>query len=220
MKSPLKRATRHLLLAAVIAAVPLSAFGADNIYYRHRDSNGVTVIEKYVSPEAVQHGYEEINGATGEVIKKVPGKLSASERARQKAEQAEQQQREQQRKRDESLMLRYSSVDDIRQAKKRALHELDLRINILRSNLKSVKGQIEAQQARAADIERRGGKVPSELVDNIAQLKDEIEHSENRISQRQRERTQAAASYDSDIKRFEQLMKKRNSSGQAQQDNG
>lgn len=220
MKSHVKRMVRCLLAATIIVAVPLAALGADNIYYRHRDSNGVTVIEKYVSPDAVKHGYEVVNAATGEVLQTVPGELSASERAKQQAEKAEKERLEQQRKHDQSLMLRYSSVDDIRQAKQRALHELDLRINILRSNLKSVKNEIESQQARAADIERGGGKVPKEVTDNIALLKDQIESAEARIGQRQRERAEAVDSYDSDIKRFELLMKRTKSSGQSQQDNG
>lgn len=224
MRLPVTVTMRCWIAAAVIAAAPLMALGADNVYYRHRDSNGVTVIEKYVSPEAVRHGYEVVNAASGEVIKTVSGELSDSERARQKAREAERQRREQeaeqQRKWDESLMLRYSDVDEIREAKLRALHEIDLRIKILRGNLKSVKDQIEAQQAKAADLERRGGSVPSQLLDNIARLKDEIAHSEERIRQREHDRAQTADSYDRDIERFKQLMEKIKSSEQPEQNAG
>ena len=120
-----------------------------------------------------------------------------------------------QRKYDQSLLLRYSSVDEIAEARDRALHQIDMRIDILHNNLNSVKQQIEAQQAKAADFERDGRTVPTTLARYIEDLKQEIVHAESRIRQRRKDRVDTADAYARDIDRFRQLTK--NSDRQARQ---
>jgi chromosome segregation ATPase len=80
-----------------------------------------------------------------------------------------------------------------------------VRISILRSNLLSVKGQIEREQARAADIERRGAQAPADLVESIADLRREIAGTEETLAQRQQEREAVKESFRRDIERFESL---------------
>jgi hypothetical protein len=101
--------------------------------------------------------------------------------------------------------LRYSSVDDIEAARDRALREIDVRLSILRSNLLSVKGQIESEQLKAADLERRGLEVPAGAISNMEMLKREIGDTEEAIVQRTNEKSQVAASFQKDIDRFKTL---------------
>jgi hypothetical protein len=116
-------------------------------------------------------------------------------------------------------LLRYSTVDDIAAARDRAMREFDVRISILRSNLLSVKSHIESEQAKAADLERRGATVPAAITDTIANLRHEITDTEEAIAQHTREKEHVGAKFEKDIERFKTLQDivdfRRRSSGAA-----
>ena len=203
---------RWLSLLGVIAlcSVARPVISADFLY-RYVDEEGVTVIDYTIPPQYVQQGYEILN-SDGSLHKVVPRTLTADEladqsgdayRARVAAEEAERL-----RKWDESLMLRYSSIEDIEAARDRALSELRIRISILRTNVRSLTQQVESNQERAADLERRGQDVPVELVDAINGLRSEIGETERAITERIREVDVVAAGYQRDIDRFETLLDK------------
>jgi chromosome segregation ATPase len=195
--------SRKLLCGVAALAVALAAGPADaeRLYYRYKNAKGVTVIDDRVPPEFVKQGYTVLT-RDGRVVEEVPPQLSgsAAEQARAAAAEAKRL-----REWDESLLRRYSNTADIEAARDRALREFDIRISILRSNLQSVKGQIEREQARAADIERRGGVVPTDLQASIADLRREIAATEETIALRKRERDEVKASFQRDAERFESL---------------
>jgi chromosome segregation ATPase len=191
-------ATALLLVAADVA---LPAEKPRSALYRYRDHRGVLVVNDHVPPEFIRNGYQVIT-RDGRVIEEVAPQLEGEAAARARAAAAEQQRLKEW---DESLLRRYSTTADIEAARERALREFDIRISILRSNLQSVKGQIEREQARAADIERRGQNVPEELARSIADLRAEVVATEEMVALRQRERAEVQASYQRDIERFETL---------------
>ena len=80
-----------------------------------------------------------------------------------------------------------------------------MRVGILKSNRISVKSEIEREQARAADIERRGRQVPKAVTDKIAILEGEIKGIEQAIDQREAEIKEMAERFDRDIERFKTL---------------
>ncbi len=82
---------------------------------------------------------------------------------------------------------------------------MKIRISILKSNLVSIKSQIEREQAKAANIERRGREVPQDLLKNINILRQEIEDTEQSIVMRREEIESVKASYQRDIERFKTL---------------
>jgi hypothetical protein len=140
----------------------------------------------------------------------VPRQLTAQEREHNK-EQLAQQQREaealaKQQAWDETLLLRYSSVDDIEAARERAMRDMNIRISILRSNLLSVKSEIESEQQRAANLERMGRQAAPDLLEKIEVLQAEIENIEESIAQRSLEKDELYASYQRDIERFTLLL--------------
>ena len=177
--------------------------------YRYTDSNGVMVIEYTVPPDVVRNGYEILNG-DGTIYQVVPRALSKEERRDSHNEEVRRQkelkEQERQRKWDESLMLRYSTISDIEAARERNLSELKIRISILRSNIRSLKQQVESNQSRAADIERSGGEVPVATISTIDGLKAEMGEAENAVQDRKLEIEKVTASYASDIKRFQHLL--------------
>ncbi len=110
------------------------------------------------------------------------------------------------RKWDESLLLRYSTVEDIEAARERALRELRIRVNILKSNKRSLKLQVENYQAQAADLERSGKPVDVARLQTIEDLQAEIESTDRSIMDREREIEEVSQAYQLDIERFGQLL--------------
>lgn len=182
---------------------------ADKRLYRYTNTEGNVVIDDRLPSDYAGRGYEIIN-EKGVVLEVVPRQLTAGERAAQDAEArekaaAEEAQRRA-RERDERLLLRYSTVEDIEAAKERSLRELRVRISILKGNRSGLKHKIEELQARAADRERQGQQVGIEQLKAMDDLRSELLSTEQSIKARKAELQEVAAAFDSDIARFEELL--------------
>ncbi len=177
--------------------------------YRYTNAEGTLVVDYQVPPEYVSQGYEVLNDK-GVVIEVVPRELTAEERKVKDAQELldAQAKAEEERLRewDESLLLRYSTVADIEDARERALRDLRIRVNILKSNKRSLRQQVETYQAQAADLERRGQEVDLERLRAIEDLQGEIGATDRAIAERQREIEEVSTAYQADIDRFEMLL--------------
>lgn len=197
-----------LVFGAMVLGLTNYAAMAGQVY-RYLNENGVPVIDDRVPPKFVPKGYEVLDSATLSLIKRIPRQLTEEELRLRNTDEAKAQLRAEEETRlkawDESLLIRYSSVNDIRAAQERAVKDLKIRISILKSNLSSIKSQIEREQRRAADLERRGVAVSSELTKKIEILRQEIEDTEQSIDLRQREVKEANESFERDIARFATL---------------
>jgi len=167
------------------------------------------VVDYRVPAQYIAGGYEVLNDE-GVVIKVVPRELTEDEKQAANAQQLldaqAQAEEERLRKWDESLLLRYSSVEDIEAARERGLRDLRIRLSILQSNKRSLKHQVESYQAQAADLERSGKEVDVARLRTIEDLQDEIAVTERAILDREREIEEVAAAYELDIERFRMLL--------------
>ena len=75
-----------------------------------------------------------------------------------------------------------------------------------RGNLQSLKTQQGNLQAQAADAERAGRQVPQQLVEQLANLKDEEQRLLRDIAHYQQLRAQAKAAFEADRARLAQLL--------------
>lgn len=177
--------------------------------YRYVNDEGNVVLGYQVPTTDVKKGYEVLN-EDGIVIQVVPRELTEEEREDISAQDAlvaaAEAEKERLRLWDESLLLRYSTVEDIEAARKRAMSSLLINVSILRSNTRSLKQQVENYQAQAADIERRGGEVDPQRLAAIDDLQGEIQATERSIVERNKEMEEVKAAYQMDIDRFEQLL--------------
>lgn len=193
----------------LVAAILVGNAGADKVFYRYKNEQGITVQADRLPPEVVPRGYEVVS-ANGDVLKTIPRELSESE-LKLRATQQEQRQRaiEQQekiQKWDKSLVLRYSNVEEIEAAKQRALKEYDTRIGILNGNLMSLKGQIETEQNDAANYARLGKSAPDALQGRLDALKSEVLYAETMIDDLRQERVATELQFELDKERFDYLM--------------
>ncbi|KGE04177.1 hypothetical protein [Pseudohaliea rubra] len=197
-------ATRGFLLA-LLAAGTVEA----RPMYRYINDEGVAVVAYQVPPEHVAKGYEILNDK-GVIIDVVPRSLTAEERANMNSEERLARAAEEERERlqlwDQSLLLRYSSVEDIEAARDRALRDLRIRVSILKGKQRSLRQQVENYQAQAADQERRGELANPAHLEAIEALRREMVQAERSMIEREREISEVVASYERDIERFRTLL--------------
>lgn len=198
----------RLVFVAVAVLLALPAI-ADGTYYRYINDLGNVVVDDTVPPEHVKKGYEVLN-EKGVVIEVVPRELSPEEQSVVDAQKRLEAQAlaEQQRLKewDESLLMRYSTIEDIEAAQERALRDLKIRVSILKGNKGSYKQQVENYQAQAAEMERLGTTVDVEHLRAIEDLQDQIAAMERAIVEREREIAEVNAAYEADKERFAMLL--------------
>ena len=198
--------TDWLIAALLVSMAPTTLAGE---MYRYINDQGNVVLGYQVPAGDIKKGYEILNDE-GIVIKVVPRELTEEEResrdAQEKIAAAAEAEKERLRQWDESLLLRYSTIEDIEAARKRAISSLQINVSILKSNTRSLKQQVENYQTQAADIERRGDEVDVERLAAIEDLQAEIAVTERSIADRNKEVEVVKAEYQTDIDRFEQLL--------------
>lgn len=176
--------------------------------YRYKDDSGVVVVDWRVPADFVDNGYEVLD-ETGRVLRVVPRALTEAEkRDVSKARDLEVKaiaEQERLQAWDESLLLRYSTTQDIEAARDRALRDLRIRLSILKSNRRSLRQQAENAQARVAESERLGNQPRLEDLKYIDDVKQEIDGTERQIAERAAQIERVSAEYQLDIDRFQQL---------------
>jgi len=190
----------------LVPAAVLAQEAERKVYYRYTNDQGVQVLEDRIPPKYVAKGYEVVS-LTGEVIKTVDPAPTAEEAKRMEQEQ---QARREQERYDKELKRRYSTVKDIRDAKRRNLADLQGNISILESNLNNVRNQISDLETRAARIERSGGQVSDTILNNLSTLRAEVVDLQVQIEQREQEYQAAEEKFDRDIERFREIVQARN----------
>jgi len=196
-----------LTLAVALASSQASAQSRQ--MYRYTNDEGHAVVAYQVPPEFVANGYD-ILSATGALVAVVPRTLGEGERdglnSEAQREREATEELERLRRWDESLLLRYSTIDDIEAARDRELRDLRIRVSILKGKLRSLKQQVENYQALAADQERLGNAVNVEHLSAIDDLQAEIAATERAVSDRQLEIARVEANYQKDVERFTTLL--------------
>lgn len=199
------KAQKATMILALALCTLSPAVLALEFLYRYTNDDGVLVIDYTIPSEFVDHGYEVLN-PDGTVNRVVDRALTDEEKANRSSSEyrrrAEAEEAQQLLDWDESLLLRYSSIEDIEAARDRGLSELRIRISIFRSNVRSLKQQVENNQAKAADVERSGGSVSVDIVTVIDTLQSEIVETERSIEERLSEAEAVGESFQRDIERF------------------
>lgn len=199
--------TARLVVTATIFVVICSSANAQ--LYRYKNEEGVVVIEDKIPPEFVAKGYDILQ-RDGTLVRRVERQRTQEELEQQISKDSEKRLRKEEERRlqewDASLLRRYSSEEDIQAAQERAKRDLQMRVSILKSNLNTIKSQIEREQKKAADIERRGGQVPEAMSKNIDILRLEIEDTEHSIAARHEEIAAVNAAFERDLERFRTLL--------------
>jgi hypothetical protein len=197
-----------IVAIAAWGLVAVNSYAATKKVYRYINSAGSKVINDVIPPEYADKGYEVIT-YQGEVVTIVPPQKTAAELKQVQLEryhlQAEEAEKNRLRRWDESLLLRYSQVDEIVQAKVRALSVIDVAISLNQNNLFRLKTDIEVQQMEAAELERQGEELSETRKTTLIAFKNELQLVIDSIERRKEEKITVAQDYDADIERFKML---------------
>lgn len=176
--------------------------------YRYRDDNGVLVLGNSIPPKYAAKGYTVLS-PTGRVIRVVPRQLTPAEiaeRDRKRAkEEAERKALAERYASDAELLRLYSSAEDLERARDRKLADIEALISTTRGNIQRLKIQKHNLELRAAELERSGSEVSSELIKNLSAIDAQIRDKEDEIAARLREQETVRAQFSEDLQRFRQL---------------
>ncbi len=188
-------ALRFLLLLLGVALPGWAAAGGPVLFYRYLDDHGGVVVNRSgVPPQYIGRGYEVLN-EQAVVVQTVPPAPSAEEFRQQQA-------RKQQQLQDRQLLLLYSSVADVDQARTRKLAEIDSLIAVARASQTSVAALQSRLQQQAGDSQRAGADVPDYIRERLAQLDQEQARLAQGIERYRQLRQSAEQSYAADRARL------------------
>ena len=157
-------------------------------------------------------GYD-IRSNSGRLIKSVPPALTAEQIANRDSKEAEQARQaiaaKKQKEQDLALLKLYSHPNDAVRVLKRKLQDIDDFVSLKNGNITVVKGQLEQEEAKAANLERTGKKVSDNVLNKITQQKDKIVEIEQEISVKHAEIPALTKEFDKIITRLETITKKK-----------
>ncbi len=166
--------------------------------YRYHNAEGVLVIDHKVPPEFVDKGYDVVS-KNGQLILRVPpytekkeGELDADKQGGQSDS-------------DEYLLRSYSSVAEIDAASDRKLLQLQNEIQVIEKNLGDARALRQAEQKRAANMQRGGRKVSESLLRHIKLLDRQQQDALQMLEVRRKEYTEVEARYKDYADRYRQL---------------
>lgn len=203
------RGVRPVLAAALVllAVASLPASAAE--LFRYRDANGVVVLANTIPAEYATQGYTVIDHR-GRVLRVVPRQLSEAELAERAAELAAEQEREAarlaRRQADEDLLRLYSTPEDVERAMARKLASIEGAIDTVRANIQRLRTQKRNLQGQAAEIERGGEPIPSNIINGIRNIDEQIAEREREIVARESEIVATRADFDKDRERLRYLL--------------
>jgi chromosome segregation ATPase len=197
----------RLLKAGVLVTATTTlmlSLAADARMYRYTDENGRTVISSTVPSAASTGGYEILsdNGRVIETVDAAPTQEELAERARSEKARAE---KAAQIEKDTKLLRRFSNPDSAVRAMHRKLQEMHSLTRLKQSNIAVLINQLDAEQSRAADLERSGRDIPEATLIKMERLQSRIREIEREITSQNQEIEDLRESFIEDIHRLEEI---------------
>lgn len=197
-------------LVALIVGVTFSLPAAAKLY-KWVDDNGTTHYGETIPPEYADKDRSELNKA-GRVIKTeevlTPEKRRAKVEAEVKKREEEKDALERQRH-DKTLVNTYSSVKEIDLARARSLQQIDARINVIHSALKTANNNLNGLQKEVENYTKTKKRIPASLEEDLQDAQARLEKLQKDIEQPQAEKAALEARYDADKARYMELTGKK-----------
>jgi hypothetical protein len=205
--------TRSLVLLATLA-FSLAATAQDTkgvTRYKWKDAQGAVQFTDTLPPEALQSGYDIVDGQ-GMLVKHVDRARTAAERkadadAAATAAAAKQHTEEQVRA-DQQLLLAYTNESELVTAQQGHLAAIDQSINTVRASQIDQEKSLAEQTAHAATFERDGKSVPFQVKQQIETLRKSIAEQASFIARKQTERASTEKAAAAELAHYRELRAK------------
>lgn len=200
---------RRITLFALALALPVGAEAGIKCW---TNDEGVRECGNAIPPEYAQREHIE-KSKSGTVLRKQERSKTKEEIVAARAREAEEAKAkalaaEAATKRaaaDRVLLDTFSSEDDLVLARDGQLTNVEAQIKVTESHVKKLDRQLDQMIGQAADIEKRGRKVPENLARNIDSVRDQIVDQQEFIGEKREEQKAIRAKFDADIARFREL---------------
>lgn len=202
---------KQLIISMLGAGFALSisiASGAHAGTYRWVDERGQVHYGDHMPPESRDRAYSLINqqGITVKNIEKAKTvEQLAEERRMQMQREEEQRQARERVLKDRILLDTYSTVDDLIETRDRHIATLDGLIDVSQHKLSNLNADLEKMTKTAANLERAGKPVPTELRDDINNVRGQIERENNFIRAQRNQQNEIREKFAEDTARYKQL---------------
>ena len=195
-----------LFVALVIAGVTFS-FPVAAKMYKWVDDDGTTHYGETIPPEYANKDRAELNDS-GRVIKNeevlTPERRHAKELEEAKKRDEAKAELEQKRH-DQTLLNTYSSVKEIDLARNRSVQQVDARISVIESSIKTAKDNQLSLQKEIDDDNAANKKLPASLQDDLQDAKTRVTKLQQDLEKPMAEKAALEARYDADKARYIEL---------------
>ncbi len=188
-----------LALAFSIIATAATTTNEKRNRYKWTDAQGNLHYDDALPTDALQLGYEVVNGQ-GIVVKhvdraKTTEELKADKEASDKA-LATKRASDAQAKTDQQLLAAYPNDSDLLVAQRAQIDTIDQSVHATEVSLKNQEKSLSEMLSHAADLDRTGKPVPVSLQQQIDSLRLNVEHQKTYIANKEAEK-------EADEKKFE-----------------
>jgi len=169
-----------LLFLLLSVSLSCSLF-AGEVYYVYKDKKGLTHIEDSIPGELTKYGYKIIN-EQGMIIKEVPSVATKVKKANAQQLRTEKKRaKEVQKKKNQQLLRRFTSLEDIRETGNKKIMALQSQIDITKIHIKSFEKNLNDLQEHALSLSKKLKPVPDENLQDIQRLKESIKKNKKYI---------------------------------------
>lgn len=194
------------LMVGITFSLPASAK-----LYKWVDNDGVTHYDEVVPPEYANKSRVELN-KDGRVVKDqeilTPEQRLAKDQADARKHAEEQLATDQQRH-DKTLINTYSNTQEIDLARQRSLQQIDARINVISTSLKSASGNLAGLQNEADGYAKRNREIPGSLKADLQNAQARLDKLNKDMEKPQADKAAIEARYAADKARYIELTGKK-----------
>lgn len=176
------------------------------------NNEGIKECGSYVPPEYSQKRIETRgkSGRVTEVKERAKNKTELAEIDRlAKLKAIEDAKLAEQKKKDDILLKTFTRERDINMLRDSKVNVIEGIITVTKSNNKALKKKLAKLQKKAANIERRGNKLPVNLVEDIKTIETRISKNEKSMTAKREEQKGIKAKFAKDLERFNTLKGKK-----------
>ena len=196
------------LKTTLFLSLAMMQWGAQAQIYMCKDATGHTITSDRPITECADRAVREFD-KSGRLRREIPPPLSAEEKRKLQLEEEKRKEdevaAEEQRRSDRLLRARYKSEDDIEEARKRALEQIDDRIKRDKMALASAEEQQRQAQAEADALKKKNARVPTVLQHRIDEASQSVLAARKAIQENEADAAEVNAKHDAILKRYREL---------------
>lgn len=197
-----------LLFLLLSVSLSFSLFAGD-VYYVYKDKQGRTHIEDSIPGEFTKYGYKIIN-EQGMTIKEVPSVKTKVKRANAKQRRTEAQHaKEAQDKKNQQLLRRFTSLEDIRETGNKKIMALQSQIDITNNHIKAFEKNLSDLQEHALSLSKQLKPVPDDNLRDIERMKENIKKNKKYVEIKRTEQHKIREEFIVLINQYKKLTAKR-----------